>query len=269
VTERPGHAHDLAQALRRQGVSRVIAWGGDGTVNEVASALVGSDAIVGIVPGGSGNGLARELGIPFDPARALGVALDGPPRRIDAGELDGRLFFNIAGVGLDARIARRFSADSRRGFTRYLQLSVAELVRFSPLECTVTVDGVPRSVRPLIVALANSRQYGSGAVIAPRARVDDGKLDVVLVPYRAPWKALMDARHLFTATVDRVAGVSIARATEVEISSLESLEYHVDGEAHVGSGLLRARVHRAVLCVASAAEPNLHNVYTEHAPTAI
>src|SRR5262245_57694752 len=120
ITEAPGHARALAQAARDAGAAVVIAWGGDGTVNEVASALVGSSTALGVVPGGSGNGLARELNLPLAASAALEVALGGSERVIDAGEIDGRVFVNVAGIGLDARIAHRFAAwgNRRRGFRR-------------------------------------------------------------------------------------------------------------------------------------------------------
>jgi len=166
VTERPGHARELAAAARRRGVMTFVAWGGDGTVNEVGSALVGSDAALAIVPSGSGNGLARELNLPLDPAAAFDVALDGRSRLIDAGELDGRLFFNIAGLGLDACIAHRFAESGleRRGFLRYLELAAREVTSFTPIDYELTTDGRQQRVRPLLIALANGRQYGNGAL---------------------------------------------------------------------------------------------------------
>ncbi len=252
VTERQGHAGELAHAARRRGATLVVAWGGDGTVNEVGSALVGSNASLAIVPGGSGNGLARELGIPLDPPSAFQVIFTGRTRLIDAGELDGHKFFNVAGLGLDARVAHRFAAGGlqRRGFIRYLELATREIVSFAPVDCTVTTDdnGV-RRVRPLLIALANSRQYGNGALIAPDARLDDGKLDIVVVEYRAPWRVLVQAPRLFSGTVARVPGVSISRACRVVISADAPLVYHVDGEPHMGGHSVQASVHPAALRV--------------------
>src|SRR5581483_6976971 len=109
VTERPGHARELARAALARGVRLVIAWGGDGTINEVASALVFGEIPLGIVPAGSGNGLARELGVQTRPERAIASALASAPRPIDVGEVSGRFFVNIAGVGFDAEVAARFN----------------------------------------------------------------------------------------------------------------------------------------------------------------
>ena len=116
----------------RTGSRLVIVWGGDGSVNEAGSALLGSRVPLAIIPAGSGNGLARELGIPLQPAAALAAALKGAPRVIDAGELGGRPFFNVAGVGFDARIASRFDRAPQRGFATYVRVSAHELFTYRP-----------------------------------------------------------------------------------------------------------------------------------------
>jgi diacylglycerol kinase (ATP) len=254
VTERPGHARELAQAARRRGATLFVAWGGDGTVNEVGSALIESEASLAIVPTGSGNGLARELGISLDPAAAFQTMFEGRSRLIDAGELDGHLFFNIAGFGLDAQVARRFAEGGlqRRGFVRYLELAAREVMSFVPLEYAVSADGHHLVVRPLLIAIANARQYGNGALIAPGAELDDGKLDIVVVDNRPVWQVLMQAPKLFAGTVAQVPGVSTTRATSVAISADAALVYHIDGEPYVGGHLVKASVHPRALRVMTA-----------------
>src|SRR5262249_12514262 len=157
VTEHPGHARDLTAAACTRGVDLVVAWGGDGTVNEVASALAFGETPLAVVPSGSGNGLARELGVPLDARQAFVAALSGRNRCIDAGELDGRLFFNVAGVGLDAQVARRFAdlGRERRGFIRYAQLTLHEVFAYKPAEYTITTDGGTHRERVLMIAIAN------------------------------------------------------------------------------------------------------------------
>ena len=132
VTERRHHARELAHAAVANGATTVIAWGGDGTVNEVASALAFGEAALGVVPSGSGNGLARELALPLEPRAAFEVALGAHRRRIDAGELDGHLFFNVAGIGLDADVAHRFAAGGliRRGLAKYVMRSTQALLSY-------------------------------------------------------------------------------------------------------------------------------------------
>jgi len=251
VTGHAGHARELAAAAVGRGVSCCIAWGGDGTVNEVASALAFTPASLGIVPGGSGNGLSRELGIPFEAHAAFTIALGGRERAIDAGEIDGRLFFNLAGVGLDARIAHHFSATGlvRRGFRRYLEIAAAEIFAHAPLEYDISVDGQVRRSSVLLVAIANGRQYGNGALIAPAARIDDGKLDVIVVEDRSPWAVIRHIPKLFRGRLAEVPGVTMTPAAQVCISGPAPLIYHVDGEPCEGGSSLSARIRPGALKV--------------------
>jgi YegS/Rv2252/BmrU family lipid kinase len=253
VTERRHHARELAQAALTRGIEVVIAWGGDGTVNEVASVLVDRDAALGVVPSGSGNGLARELGLPFEPRAAFERALVGRRRRIDAGELGGHLFFNIAGVGLDADVAHRFAASghARRGLSMYVVQSTAALLSYKAEPVTLTVDGVAREVRPLLVAFANARQYGNGALIAPRARVDDGRLDVVVVDDRSLFGIVRRMPALFKGELATVPGVSMETAVQAQVTARRPFRYHVDGEPCEASGTLTATVRPAALTVSA------------------
>ena len=251
VTERGGHARELALAALGRGATLCIAWGGDGTINETASALAFSGASLGIIPSGSGNGFSRELGIPFDSHAAFEIALGGQERVIDAGEIEGRLFFNLAGVGLDARIAHQFAATGlvRRGFRRYLEIASNEIFRRARHEYAITVDGKLRRSHVLLVAIANGRQYGNGALIAPAARVDDGKLDVVIVDDRSPWAVIRHAPKLFRGRLADVPGVTMSSATRVDITANEPLIYHVDGEPCAGGTTVSARIRPAALRV--------------------
>ncbi len=250
VTERPGHARELARAAAAWGATTVAAWGGDGTVNEVASALTSGPAALAIIPGGSGNGLARDLGIPLSAAAALDVAFEGPTRRIDAGEFDGRPFFNVAGLGLDARVAHLFAArGGRRGLSGYLLSASGAFFSYVPPEYSVTFDGDESPVRAAIVALANSRQYGNGAIIAPEAALDDGRLDLVVVPDRPRWRLLMQVPRLFTGRIGEIAGVTIRQGIDLSVSADGPIEYHVDGEPYTGGRCVRASVCASVLAV--------------------
>jgi YegS/Rv2252/BmrU family lipid kinase len=251
LTERPGHARELARHALANGVSKIFAWGGDGTVNEVGSELAFRDAALGVIPSGSGNGLARELRVPFDPDAAFDIACGGRERVIDAGEFDGRLFFNIAGIGLDARVAHRFSEDGlvRRGFRRYLEITASELCTYHPDEHTIVTDGAAVRLRALLVAIANARQYGNGAMIAPRAQLDDGRLDVVIVADRSPLRALIQLPLVFMGQIERISGVTITRGVEVEVTSAQPVLYHIDGEPFVGGASLKARVRPRALRV--------------------
>jgi YegS/Rv2252/BmrU family lipid kinase len=251
LTEGPGHALELAQAAVVARATLVCAWGGDGTVNEVARAVAETGTALGIVPSGSGNGLARELGIPWDPVAALGVALGRRERVIDVGDVDGHVFVNLCGIGLDAHVAARFNARprGRRGVWPYVAISAREILSYRAREYAIRVGGETWRERALVVVCANARQYGGGAVVAPTARPDDGHLDLVVVGERPPLVALRDALHLFRGTLDRAPGVRTARVTAVEIAGSEPILFHVDGEAVAGGPAVTVRVRPAVLRV--------------------
>jgi len=251
VTERAGHARDLAKAAAGRGARLVMAWGGDGTINEVASALVGTDVALGIVPAGSGNGLARELGIDPRPRRAIADALQRTPRPIDVGEVEGRYFVNTAGVGFDAHVASRFASARRRGFLGYANITARALASYIPLSYRITIAGATREVRAILVTLANSAQFGNGALIAPGARVDDGELDLVVIEERSRFRTICGLPRLFNGTVSRITGCRITRLREVTIEADAPLTYHVDGEPVLGGATLRARVHPGALRVAA------------------
>lgn len=254
VTTRRGHARELAAVAVARGARLVMAWGGDGTINEVASALAFGEVPLGIVPSGSGNGLARELGIDQRPERAIAGALGARPRPIDAGELGGRLFVNIAGIGFDADVAARFdrTGNRRRGWLAYAAISGRALLTYAPTEYTIVTPNQRVRVRAVLVSIANSAQFGNGARIAPGARVDDGLLDLVVVAERSRVRTICHLPRLFTGSVDRMPGCSIARIREATIACDRPMVFHVDGEPVVGGTELTARVHAGALrvCVA-------------------
>jgi YegS/Rv2252/BmrU family lipid kinase len=249
VTDAVGHARELATAAVTQGARLVMAWGGDGTINEVASALAFSDVALGIIPAGSGNGLARELGVDPRPAVAIADALAAEARLIDVGEIEGRLFVNIAGIGVDAFVASRFSLARRRGFLGYVGLTASALVTYVPTDYRITAGGTRVDARAILVTIANSAQFGNGARIAPGARVDDGLLDLVVLEERWRLVTLTQLPRLFNGTVDRMRGCTIQRIREVTVEADQPMTFHVDGEPVVGGTRLRALVHPGALRV--------------------
>jgi YegS/Rv2252/BmrU family lipid kinase len=242
VSERRGHARELASAAAADGARLVIAWGGDGTVNEVASAVVSSGAVLGIVPSGSGNGLARELGVRWRPDHAIVDALRGAPRTVDAGELGGRLFVSIAGVGFDAHVAACFDRDvaQRRGLSTYVRITARELWGYQP--GTYRIDDAPGGRRALLIAFANSAQFGNGARIAPAARLDDGLLDLVVFEEVSRFATFCGLPRLFNGTVGRLRGVSTRQIERATVEAERPIPFHVDGEPVQGGTRLHARV---------------------------
>jgi len=251
VTAGPADARRLAADALAAGAALVVAWGGDGTINGAGAALAGSGVPLGIVPAGSGNGLARELGLPFDPAAALVVAASGATRAIDGGEIDGELFFNVAGIGLDARIAARLAEPgSRRGLAGYVLATLAELPRYRAIEYAITFDdGRTLVEHALFVALANSRQYGNGAQIAPQARIDDGVLDLVVVRRQSGLRIARQVPAFFRGTLRNGPGLAMQAARSCTISARQAIGFHVDGEPRVGSADVVVRTHPQVLQV--------------------
>lgn len=230
VTEHRGHATTLARAAVDAGADVVCSWGGDGTLNEVASALAFGPVPLAIVPSGSGNGLARELATPLDPARALHIAVHGFDRRIDAGELNGHFFFNVAGIGFDALVAHRFATEARRGFALYLTIAARELYAYRPSTYDITADGDNVRTRALMIVAANSRQYGNGAIIAPAAKPDDGELDLVVVQGGSFVATLARVPQLFRGTLEESTAIAMRRARTITIASAAAIFAHVDGE---------------------------------------
>jgi YegS/Rv2252/BmrU family lipid kinase len=254
VTTGRGHAKELAAGAVARGARLVMAWGGDGTVNEVASALAFTSVALGIVPSGSGNGLARALGVARQPSTAIGDALRATPRVIDAGELGGRLFFSVAGVGFDAHVASCFDQEpTGRGLTGYARVSARELFSYHCARYRITIGpppGVVAEQNALLVTLANSSQFGNGATIAPAARVDDGRLDLVVFEERSRLRTMAAIPWLFVGDVTRVDGVSIRQVERATIETNRLMRFHVDGEPVQGSEVLEAMVHPAALRVA-------------------
>lgn len=253
VTERAGHGRELAQAALARGARLICAWGGDGTINEIASALAFGPVPLGIVPAGSGNGLALELGVDRQPDRAIAQALRATPRPIDLGELGGRLFVNIAGIGFDAYVASLFNraGNVRRGLAGYVSISGRALLTYKAGRYTVTTGSSRVEVaRGVLVTVANSPQFGNGARIAPDARVDDGLLDLVIVDERSRTRTICGLPRLFRGTVGQMRGCSIVRIREATIQSDQPMTFHVDGEPVEGGRELLARVHPGALRVA-------------------
>jgi YegS/Rv2252/BmrU family lipid kinase len=229
VTTHRGHGHELAAAQAARGARLVVAWGGDGTINEVASALAHTNTALGIIPSGSGNGLARELKIDRRPERALRDALGATPRPVDAGELGGRFFVNLAGVGFDAHVAHCFDRDTtgRRGFATYIRITVRELFGYRCGDYRVN-ERWHRGA--MLITLANAAQFGNGARIAPAARIDDGLLDLVVVEEQSRLATVRSLPTLFAGGIGRVKGVTTQKVKEVVIESDRPIAFHVDGE---------------------------------------
>ena len=250
LTERRNHAYDLAAAAVEAGATLVIAWGGDGTINEVGQALAFTHVSLGLVPGGSGNGFARELKIPFDPERAIQCAIASSDRAVDVGEIAGRMFFNVAGIGLDAKVAADVGTfRNQRGLRPYLSASAREMFGYLPVEYSIDTDAGSVCKHALFVALANSAQYGYGARIAPLAVLNDGLLDLVVVEDKSLVGNVLRLPSLFTRNVHKRFGVMTWKVREARVRANQRMLFHADGEVIEGNHELNVRVHAGALRV--------------------
>jgi diacylglycerol kinase (ATP) len=247
VTERRSHGAELAAQALADGCELVVAVGGDGTMNEVASALVGTSATLGLVPCGSGDGLGRHLRIHGSIERALEILVHGVPRLIDSGTVDGHPFFTAAGLGFEAEIAERFNRFHRRGFMRYLTTSAALWREWTPELCTISHAGGRETVSAFTMAVANANQYGNGAQIAPAARIDDGKLDLTVIPRLTLMNILPLLVRLFSGSLPRAYGIRSFVAPHFTIERARAGVIHTDGETHLAPALLEFRVRPASL----------------------
>jgi diacylglycerol kinase (ATP) len=253
ITERAGHARDLARVAADDHADLVIVWGGDGTANEAGGALMGSRTALGLVPAGSGNGLAAALTCSTDPRTAIARALDGVPHAIDAGMLGSRPFFNIAGIGVDARIAALFNARGRgsRGRWPYMLIGVREGCRYVSREYEVELDGDAHPVRALLIAFANGREYGNGVTLCARAELDDGLLDATIVEDRSVMARFWHARHLAKGTPHRAPRVTSRQIRRAVVRTQGPLEYHVDGEPGTADAAIEIGIRPRALWVRS------------------
>jgi YegS/Rv2252/BmrU family lipid kinase len=263
LTREPGHATELAREAAAAGADVVLAVGGDGTVNEVARGLVGSPAALGIVPAGSGNGLARALRLPLRPADALAALEGGVRRHMDVGLLNGAPFLNVAGMGFDAAVGHAFHEHGRKGARRgllgYVRLSLLELRAYQPPRLVLEVGPERLDLSAFVVTFANGPQYGSGAVINPGGKLDDGWLEVVVFEAGPLLRTLASAPRMFLGGIERARGYRRLRGTAATITAAVPVAVHRDGDPAPPSTRveveLRPRALAIVVPPATASDP--------------
>jgi diacylglycerol kinase (ATP) len=242
VTQYAQHASVLSRKAVEQNIDVVVAVGGDGTVNEVASSLIGTHTALGIIPAGSGNGLAHHLKIPFNLPDALALINMGRMLLMDTVSVNNLPFLSIAGIGFDALVADKFAGNSTRGLMSYINIVSSEYVSYQPLDYELSIDGNKDTYKALFISFANSDQFGYNTSIAPEARVDDGLMDVCIVSkiplYSIPFVAPM----LFIRQVHRTPFVDIIKANEVVVHTTKELIVNIDGEPVTMKGPLRFKL---------------------------
>lgn len=231
-TKERAHAARLSAQAVLEGFSTIVAVGGDGTIRETAEPLIGKDAALGILPCGSGNGLARNLYIPLDFDKALEGLLRWAPRRVDAGLANGRPFFCAAGMGLDAEVAHDFnSGNGRRGILPYVWHAVKRVLTYKPVKVSALVDGRRLELTAMVNAVLNGVQYGGGARIAPGAYIDDGLLDLVSIKKASLPRLLRAVPALFNGRLAEHADIySAYKGRLIDLDCGAGAWYHLDGE---------------------------------------
>lgn len=229
-TERAGHAPELAKAAAEAGCDVVVAVGGDGTVNEVARGLLHTETALGILPKGSGNGLARHLQIPMGLEGALRVLNQGHVTTIDSGKINGHPFFTTAGIGFDAYISSVFAGNKKRGLQTYVELVMKEVRNYKHLPVKASINGNNLDTDCFVMAFANAAQYGNNAYIAPMADIQDGLLDVCLVRRLDLVKALNLSYCMLTKQIANADSAEYFRTSKVQVQTEEAMMYHADGD---------------------------------------
>lgn len=229
-TEYVGHAAEIAEEASGKNFDIIVAVGGDGTVNEIAAKVMQNNKILGIIPFGSGNGLARFLKIPMNTLKAIGVINDCHTMAIDTAKFNEKHFFNMAGMGFDAHISSVFAGNKSRGLTGYLKLGLKEVLNYKAQLYKLNIDGVDYEKRAFVISLANSSQYGNNAHISPAASITDGLLDVCVVREFPMYKLPLLGYEMIRGITNRSDLVEIIRGKHITIIRENEDAIHIDGE---------------------------------------
>lgn len=228
TTEYPGHATQLAQQFALEGYWAVAAVGGDGTVNEVATGLIGTNTALAIIPNGSGNGFARHLDISTRMNRAIEMLNSSEVINVDHGMINGKPFFSTCGVGFDAKVAEDFGSNSR-GLKGYVERIFKDIFKYKPEHYHLVGEGVDIDTTAFLVSFANAGQWGYDAYIAPKASIQDGWLDVAITSEFSLIEAPGMALQLFTKNIDANLHVNTIRTKAITLTRDNEGPVHIDG----------------------------------------
>ncbi|HLP95871.1 MAG TPA: diacylglycerol kinase family protein [Saprospiraceae bacterium] len=247
LTQKAGHAAELAKKAIAEGYEYVVAVGGDGSINEVASALVGAETILGIIPAGSGNGLAMHLGYGRDIDEAIKKLNTAEAKTIDCGLMNNIPFFNIAGVGFDGLVSNMMKGSHWRGFLPYFLKSVEAGLSYTARDCQITLDGQEFERKCFAISIANGPMYGYNFQIAPDAQLDDGLFEVVILKDAPRWQYFAAIPSMLTNKIYEADFVEHYTAQKVSIRAEGANHVHLDGEGMIIDDLLECSVKPAAL----------------------
>ncbi len=230
TTTRPGDGVGQARLARIAGYERIVVLGGDGTVNEVGQVLLGTNAILGVLPGGSGNDFLKMLGKKNGLEQAMRIAFLGEPHEVDVGIANGRPFFNVVGIGFDAKVALEAMRSRLSGFPAYLWAVFKVLRNHRPLPLEIELDQLKFSENVTLVSVGNGRSSGGGFYLTPRAKLDDGLFDICIMEFFPKSKVFSVLPRALKGTHVRLDGVRVYRSRRILVRSAEGFPVHIDGE---------------------------------------
>lgn len=241
-TQFAGEATQLVKKNIAKGYNKIVAVGGDGTVNEVASGIVETDAVLGIIPLGSGNGLARHLNIPMKIKKALSLIKNAHPIKIDYGKINDRKFFCTTGVGFDAHIGNVFSKLEGRGFANYIKATFSEFRKYQPKRYEILMNGTTIMRDAFLITFANASQYGNNAHIAPKADIQDGKLEVAILRQFPLITAPGIGARLFLKNIDKSVYLETFKCSSIILKRKDADVVHFDGEPEEMGNVLNINI---------------------------
>lgn len=230
ITQYAGHASEIATKAKDDGVDVVVAVGGDGTVNEVARAIVHSNTALGIIPCGSGNGLARHLLLPLNVRKAIDVINRGEVRQLDYGIINDYPFFCTCGMGFDAFVSMKFAEAGKRGPITYVENVLREGLKYKPETYTIEDDNGTLQYKAFLISCANASQYGNNAYIAPQASMSDGLMDVIIMEPFDVFEAPQISIEMFSKTLDKNSKIKTFRTRHLHIHRDKPGVIHYDGD---------------------------------------
>jgi len=246
-TKEAEHATKLAQKAVEEHYDIVVAVGGDGTINEIARVLMNTQTTLGIVPAGSGNGLARYMNLPLDPMKALRIIDQQKIKKIDAFMVNDHFAISIAGVGFDAEVAVEYAKNKGRGFKTYVNAALKQYFGYKPKEYIMYLDDKKIETKAFFISFANSDQFGYGAAVAPGAKISDGKLDVVVVKKLPVWSAPLTAVKLLNGNFHKSRFVENYRAKRIKLIRSNPGPVNIDGEAIEEKEVLNIKTYKKAI----------------------
>ena len=244
-TQHASHATLLTEEAIKEGFYGVIAVGGDGTINEVAAALRDSSTALGIIPCGSGNGLARHLGIPMNVEKALEIINLDNIESLDYCTANDRPFFCTCGVGFDAHVSQKFAEARKRGPLSYIQKTLVEYLKYRCKTYSIEMNDRVVTEKAFVIACGNASQYGNNAFITPRASMHDGLIDVTVIHPFTPLDTAVLGVLLFTRHIDQDTNINTFRTSELTIHRPKPDVMHIDGEPIMMDADIHIKCHKA------------------------